>query len=289
MRTLAARFAGKAPVQKRHQFAAVTVLCGALFFLLLIFGILYNIFPSLKNIFDLPRCIFVLAIDYDVVVKGLKPKFGELTPQNEREFRSFFDKIIQLPFSMPMSSYKIDKFLTEKLKAIGFLSDADRNNAKLTTTLSEFAHWSVGCNPRSLKRLTNTLSLIRLITDKTRNEQDNIDFKDYKALNFALVCIQNTYPAIYNALLIEPDFREWDNEIVQKFALPELPKDVQERLKDNEEFNEPWKLILFRICNNDHFLSQRALEISNMLNKIIKIRLSVVGNYFHLLFFYFMI
>ena len=53
MRTLAARFAGKAPVQKRHQFAAGTVLCGALFFSLLIFGILYNIFPSLKNIFDL--------------------------------------------------------------------------------------------------------------------------------------------------------------------------------------------------------------------------------------------
>ena len=230
-----------------------------------------KILELLKNIFDLPRCIFVLAIDYDVVVKGLKPKFGELTPQNEREFRSFFDKIIQLPFSMPMSSYKIDKFLTEKLKAIGFLSDAESNNAELTTTLSEFAHWSVGCNPRSLKRLTNTLSLIRLITEKTVLKRDDEDFNSYKVLNFALVCIQNTYPAIYNALLIEPDFREWDNEIVQKFALPELPKDVQERLKDNEEFNEPWELILFRICNNDHFLSQRALEISNMLNKIIKI------------------
>lgn len=111
---------------------------------------------------------------------------------------------------MPMSSYKIDKFLTEKLKDIGFLSDTEINNAELTTTLSEFAHWSVGCNPRSLKRLTNTLSLISLITDKTRNEQDNSDFKDYKALNFALVCIQNTYPAIYNALLIESDFRESD-------------------------------------------------------------------------------
>lgn len=44
--------------------------------------------------------MFVLAIDYDVVIKGLKPKFGELTDANEREFRSFFDKIIQLPFSM---------------------------------------------------------------------------------------------------------------------------------------------------------------------------------------------
>ena len=52
MRTLAARFAGKAPVQKRHQFAAGMVLCGAFCFPLLFFGILYNIFPQLKNIFD---------------------------------------------------------------------------------------------------------------------------------------------------------------------------------------------------------------------------------------------
>ena len=52
MRTLAARFAGKAPVQKHHQLAAGMVLCGALCFPLLIFGILYNIFPQLKNIFD---------------------------------------------------------------------------------------------------------------------------------------------------------------------------------------------------------------------------------------------
>ena len=51
-RTLAARFAGKAPVQKRLQLAAGMVLCGALCFPLLIFEILYNIFPQLENIFD---------------------------------------------------------------------------------------------------------------------------------------------------------------------------------------------------------------------------------------------
>ena len=50
-----------------------------------------EILELLKNIFDLEKCIFILAIDYDVVVKGLKPKFGELTDKNEREFRSFFD------------------------------------------------------------------------------------------------------------------------------------------------------------------------------------------------------
>lgn len=44
-----------------------------------------QILELLKNIFDLENCIFMLAIDYDVVIKGLKPKFGELTEKNERE------------------------------------------------------------------------------------------------------------------------------------------------------------------------------------------------------------
>ena len=28
-----------------------------------------------KNIFDIPNCVFILAIDYEVVVKGLEGKF----------------------------------------------------------------------------------------------------------------------------------------------------------------------------------------------------------------------
>ena len=36
-----------------------------------------EVLEALKNMFDIPNCIFVLAIDYEVVVKGLESKFGE--------------------------------------------------------------------------------------------------------------------------------------------------------------------------------------------------------------------
>ena len=119
-----------------------------------------EILELLKNIFDLEKCVFILAIDYDVVIKGLKPKFGELTEKNEREFRSFFDKIIQLPFSMPVASYNVDTFLVDALRKIEFFTDEDLKDMNLAENLSEVARLSVGSNPRSLKRLTNTLSLI---------------------------------------------------------------------------------------------------------------------------------
>lgn len=77
-----------------------------------------EILELLKNIFEVDNCIFILAIDYEVVVKGLVPKFGPLTEKNEREFRSFFDKIIQLPFTMPIASYDVSNFLIDALKNI---------------------------------------------------------------------------------------------------------------------------------------------------------------------------
>ena len=149
-----------------------------------------EILELLKNIFDLEKCVFVLAIDYDVVIKGLKPKFGELTDANEREFRSFFDKIIQLPFSMPVASYNVDTFLVDALRKIEFFNAEELNDSELAETLSEITRLSVGSNPRSLKRLTNTLALISII-NRVQNGGDSAEQKRLgKVLNYALVCMQ---------------------------------------------------------------------------------------------------
>ena len=82
-----------------------------------------EILELLKNIFSLQGCIFILAIDYEVVVKGLEPKFGKLNDKNEREFRSFFDKIIQVPFSLPVNNYQPGSFLLNMLRDINYISN----------------------------------------------------------------------------------------------------------------------------------------------------------------------
>lgn len=38
-----------------------------------------QILSLLKNLFDVPDCVFILAIDYEVVEKGLEKKFGKPT------------------------------------------------------------------------------------------------------------------------------------------------------------------------------------------------------------------
>ena len=225
-----------------------------------------QILELLKNIFDLDKCVFVLAIDYDVVIKGLEPKFGKLTDKNEREFRSFFDKIIQMPFSMPVSSYTIEKFLLDALKRIGFVSQNEGNDAVFSELLTDFAILSVGQNPRALKRLTNTISLINLINNKEK--KDSNELSNEKLIGFAMVCMQISYPMIYNKLLEDSNFAEWNEQTAIKLKLDKLTEEQLDRLNNTDEFDEDWEKILFRMCQKETYCSNRVFNISQLLNKV---------------------
>jgi len=195
----------------------------------------------LKNIFTLKNCIFVLAIDYDVVVKGLEPKFGILSDKNEREFRSFFDKIIQVPFSMPVASYKVNDFLKESLRNIEYITTAQASNDVLITKLSTIANLSVGSNPRSIKRLLNSLSLIKCINDAKEDDDLKLETDTDLLLNFFLVSLQIAYPKIYNILVENNDFTAWNETIALNYNLKPLDENSQNKLNQMEEFDEEWE------------------------------------------------
>lgn len=233
----------------------------------------------LKNIFSLSNCVFILAIDYDVVVKGLEPKFGKFCAANEREFRSFFDKIIQLPFSMPVSGYKIDSFLTESLQSIEYLNAEQAQDKELTTFITRAANFTVGNNPRALKRLLNSLSLISCInqaqddeqTDPTNssddpNEESNVSLDTQ--VNFALVSLQVAYPAVYRMIDKKPAFDQWNEDTALEFNLERLTEDQTEIISRNEEFDEPWEHVVFQACDADLYLRKKSLSISRHLNSL---------------------
>ena len=216
-----------------------------------------SILELLKNIFNIKDCVFVLAIDYQVVVKGLKEKFGEPTPENEWEFRSFFDKIIQLPFSMPMGSYDIGKYVLSLLDDIKYYeSDNDQLDEDLVESLVTL---SIGTNPRSIKRLINSLSLIKILND-TKNVSSSgrggsaINNKDVATVMLAMVCLQIANSDIYDMLVAEPTFvASWDDNFAYKLTQKkeELDKAWEENFKQaisSEDFDEPWEQCLYRVC-----------------------------------------
>ena len=222
-----------------------------------------SILELIKNLFDLRNCIFVLAIDYGVVVKGLQSKFGKMTEENEWEFRAFFDKIIQLPFSMPISSYNITKYLQSLLIDVNYFNENDFENQKILDQISEIVSLSVGTNPRTLKRLANSVSLIEIIRG------DQFISKEERVIEFALICVQITYPLIYKLITREPDFTSWDDQVVYS-VIKNKKIDIHdlESLKETDEFDENWEQNLWKICQISTFLKEKAFSLSKLLNFI---------------------
>ena len=177
------------------------------------------ILELLKNIFNIPHCVFLLAIDYDVVVKGLEHKFGKRTAENEYEFRSFFDKIIQLPFKMPTGDYDLVDYINSLVKEIEFCDDDLLDDDDVEKIVMN----TIGGNPRSLKRLANSLTLLKYFSQSKSNDEEkqsdgalNIENEsqgiDAKKLLFSILCLQIEFPDIYQALARRADIWKWDNK-----------------------------------------------------------------------------
>ncbi len=154
------------------------------------------ILELLKNIFSIKHCVFVLAIDYQVVVKGLKEKFGEPNEENEWEFRAFFDKIIQLPFMMPIATYDLGNYVRGMMEDTEYFQKSELRVIK-QSTIAKMVSLTVGHNPRSLKRLLNALSLIKIQNHELLESNQNTDLKQ---VIFALVCFQISFPFLIKLL-----------------------------------------------------------------------------------------
>jgi hypothetical protein len=223
-----------------------------------------QILELLKNIFTLENCIFVLAIDYDVVVKGLEPKFGKLTDTNEREFRSFFDKIIQVPFSLPVNNYRPMDFLLRSLVDVGYISALNSNDPNVRRTFSKIVEASVGKNPRSIKRLINTLSLLDCIAQSSSDTKNEEMSMEDKQLNFIAVAIQICYPKIYRMLSQKPGFTTWDVDFALKMGIKYHPE-------NGEDKGSQWEDIVDAACQSDAYLSKHQDDIVQLLSLVIDI------------------
>lgn len=154
-----------------------------------------ELLESLKLFLDIKKCVFVLAVDYHVVVQGLREKFN-LT-EAELKGRSFFDKIIQVPFNMPVNQYEVDGYFKNLMEKIGLEYNPGEieHYIKLATT-------SVGFNPRTMKRIFNSLLLLKMVAER-RNIQSKVSSADnheiYRII-FAILCLQQAFPKAYDTL-----------------------------------------------------------------------------------------
>lgn len=194
-----------------------------------------ELMEALKLFLDVPHCVFVLAIDFEVVKRGVMQKYGLTDKREEGKARAFFDKIIQVPFQLPVSAYRVDGFIETLIAQIGIELSGTDERAKF----GQLVLASVGSNPRSIKRLINTFSLLRGIAEISKTASGEQSVSDLQL--FAVLCLQTAYPDAYAAIVGAEDIEYHD--LVQAHIMPGgesseedgVSAEVEDRLKDMYE------------------------------------------------------
>ena len=159
-----------------------------------------NLLEVIKIFLDVPNCVFVLSVDYAIVTKGVKLKNGDSDMDDEKA-HNFFDKMIQVPFRIPMEFYNFEGFLKKNLPEI-----------KNFANLHDLIRHSIGNNPRGVKRLLNSYYLISNIMFRGADADQN---EKQRGQLIALLCMQLSHEPLYryfclnigelNMLLAESD------------------------------------------------------------------------------------
>lgn len=177
----------------------------------------------LKLFLDCRNCVFVLAIDYNVVLRGIKSKYGD-DLDNEKG-KAFFEKIIQVPFTVPVANYHMENFVNVSLEKLNFYFNDD-----VTKNITQLIRDSIGNNPRSANRLFNSVSLLMHIINPN-NELENDD----KLLIIATVCFQLRFDEAYDYLLTSYNNSPEDSEETKYFLIDLLENSFE--IPDDADYN----------------------------------------------------
>lgn len=168
-----------------------------------------KILEVLKNLFVIEDCVFVLAVDYEVILKGLKSKYGESDEENDKTYKSYFDKLIQLPFVMPISKYDINKYVMQALYDSKYFEQSQAPNTRYQAYIINTVNLTIGKNPRAIKRLMNAIKLSKIFDESNGNLLNN---DGVKLANLIFVCMQMAYPKMYSVFEQSIGYKSWTQE-----------------------------------------------------------------------------
>lgn len=198
----------------------------------------------LKLFLDCDHCVFVLAIDYDVVCRGVAQKYKFTTDEMDKG-RSFFDKIIQVPFKLPIASYDIHRYINQCLNDINISVEESELDI-----YEELIRSSMGTNPRAMKRLFNAFLLLNIMTTINELQVD-------KKFLFSALCLQFLNDDLYNFFVSNAS--EFSSEDMQNLLSGEYSRcqslfedqDVEIAETDYEDCSSFFNVVS-QILNPDH-------------------------------------
>ncbi len=206
-----------------------------------------KILESIKNFLDIKNIIFIIAVDPVVIEQAIYHKYKKEI-DIDKEFlrldsfygKDYFEKIIQIPFSLPsLSEENIDNLLRKLY-----------NNE--VNKYSELIRTSFPKNPRKIKRLIQIFSLHKGII-----LEDNQELSELLILK--LLIIQDQYKDLYKKIIMDVDLLLE----IQKYYIENMnKKSTKESNPIDEVFNGKGNEIMY--FNNKYPLKNLFLyEVEN--------------------------
>jgi energy-coupling factor transporter ATP-binding protein EcfA2 len=144
-----------------------------------------SLLEAINLVMDVPGFIFVLALDYGVLVKAVSAKYPHVSGHE------FIEKMIQLPFRVPPLNVDADEFLAELIPRWKTLQAEFPKG--FDALVSDIADIGLRSNPRQIKRMINSFLVLDRIADQRALDLD----RDMMA---ALIALQLRWPEQYQDL-----------------------------------------------------------------------------------------
>ena len=142
------------------------------------------VFQLVKALADFPNAVYLLAFDYDVVVRAL-------SSVQHGDGREYLEKVIQVPFEIPVPSMaSIHDALFAKLN--GILGDIPKNRWDRATWVELF-QFGIRKYIRSIRDVIRYANVFYLKYQLLQSETDPVDL-------LGLTCLQVFEPAVYSVL-----------------------------------------------------------------------------------------
>ncbi len=111
-----------------------------------------SMLETINVVMDIPGVVFVLALDYDVLIRAIVQKYPNVSGHN------FLEKMVQVPFRVPRLRLRADSFLYE------LIPDWPERTAGLPTSFGpaafQISNIALNANPRQIKRFVNSILIL---------------------------------------------------------------------------------------------------------------------------------
>ncbi|MCD8150248.1 MAG: methyltransferase domain-containing protein [Clostridiales bacterium] len=214
-----------------------------------------TLLEAMKNLFDIEKCIFVLAIDFAVVSMGIQQKYGSSIVTDRNIAQDFFDKLIQVPYMIPVSRYDISDMVMGRLREIRFM-EREYDYTKYEARIVEIFRLATNKNPRAVKRLLNMLHLMNALH---LGEEER--HAELRIMEILLMALQMSFPDVYRMLAGNNNLETWRRD----YNAYDVEGILTEEVKKQYHLDAEWKEIVFLTVCKDEVLRRNYHRIASLL------------------------